>query len=852
MRRAEEAKLRSGKMPLVGWGVLMPGVLFVAAVTDGGPARGSSAVMAVSVSPATATIVVHATQQFTATAQDALGNPVACAFGWASSNTLVAQVDQNGVATGITQGSATITASCGIESGSASLTVNPEPATPLVALGSVPVPEPPNLGDFVRNRAAAVQLGKALFWDMQAGGDGVQACASCHFHAGADNRRKNQLSPGLLAGDVTFQVGGPNYTLQPKDFPFTKHVDENDPNSPIVQDANDVASSQGVFLTKFQDVFPPNPADICQHVRDVVFNVGGITTRRVEPRNTPTTVNAVFNFRNFWDGRANNNFNGVNPFGQRDTSAKVWRADAAGNLTAVQVVIPIGSLASQSVGPPGSPFEMSCDGRFFAKIGKKLLDPGVVPLAQQRVHPQDGVLGAFARGSGTPGSTGLTVSYATMVQDAFLPQWWSSPQLVTINGQQFRQIEANFSLFWGLAVQLYETTLIADNTRLDQFLTGNTAALTALEQQGKDIFTGKGRCANCHGGAELTNASVRNVSNQRLERMIVGDGGCAIYDNGFYNIGVRPTNNDLGVGGTDPFGNPLSETRMAMQGKFVDATLRPPLGSVPGCDARANVDGAFKAPSLRNVELTGPYFQNGGKATLAQVVDFYNRGGDFSVPNLHQLDPDIQPLGLTIAEKAALVAFLQALTDERVRQESAPFDHPQLFRPQGHPGDDKKVNADCSPPSNCVDAQDDLFEVTAIGAGGRPAEGLVPLQPFMTVSQMTGSGQIGTGRATVNFGFKFRVVPNSQAAVRVRDQTSNLNIDSDSLSNAFTTETCVRLTGTARVNGATGYSYVARGCDNRQPGAGLDTFEITVTGPAGFTYTRSGVLTGGNLESHIH
>ena len=40
-------------------------------------------------------------------------------------------------------------------------------------------------------------LGKALFWDMQVGSDGIQACASCHFRAGADPRSRNQLSPGL-------------------------------------------------------------------------------------------------------------------------------------------------------------------------------------------------------------------------------------------------------------------------------------------------------------------------------------------------------------------------------------------------------------------------------------------------------------------------------------------------------------------------------------------------------------------------------------------------------------------------------------------------------------------------------
>src|SRR6476619_7698803 len=63
-------------------------------------------------------------------------------------------------------------------------------------LRAVAVPGPSNLNDFVRDPAMARALGKALFWDMQVGSDGVQSCASCHFRAGADPRSKNQLSPG--------------------------------------------------------------------------------------------------------------------------------------------------------------------------------------------------------------------------------------------------------------------------------------------------------------------------------------------------------------------------------------------------------------------------------------------------------------------------------------------------------------------------------------------------------------------------------------------------------------------------------------------------------------------------------
>ena len=88
--------------------------------------------------------------------------------------------------------------------------------------------------EFIKDKQAAIALGKALFWDMQVGSDGVQACASCHFKAGADNRTKNQLNPDTLGGDDKFgnpsaippisvpglPQFGPNYQVKADDFPF--------------------------------------------------------------------------------------------------------------------------------------------------------------------------------------------------------------------------------------------------------------------------------------------------------------------------------------------------------------------------------------------------------------------------------------------------------------------------------------------------------------------------------------------------------------------------------------------------------------------------------------------------------
>src|SRR5262249_4453487 len=161
------------------------------------------------------------------------------------------------------------------------------------------VPEPANLARFVLDRKAAIRLGKALFWDMQAGSDGIQACGSCHFHAGADSRLKNQLNPDLNGGDSSFAPpAGPNYTLTAADFPFHRVADPADAAS-VLSDRNEVCSSQGVFKTLFIDVVPGSSVDLVQGVPDTVFNVRGLNTRRVEPRNAPTVIDSIFNHRNF-------------------------------------------------------------------------------------------------------------------------------------------------------------------------------------------------------------------------------------------------------------------------------------------------------------------------------------------------------------------------------------------------------------------------------------------------------------------------------------------------------------------------------------------------------------------------
>ncbi len=170
-----------------------------------------------------------------------------------------------------------------------------------------------------------------------------------------------------------------------------------------------------------------------------------------------------------------------------------------------------------------------------------------------------------------------------------------------------------------MAIATHERTLFSDQTPFDQAAQG-IGSLTAAEQRGANLFnSGVTNCSACHSGNLQT-------------------------DDAFHNIGVRPTFEDTG--------------RQQVTNNQADV-------------------GQFRTPNLRNVELRGAYFHNGRFTTLREVVEFYNRGGDFNAPNK---DPKIRPLGLSNGQLNDLVAFLsRPLTDPRVRQELPPFDRPQLY-----------------------------------------------------------------------------------------------------------------------------------------------------------------------------
>lgn len=642
--------------------------------------------------------------------------------------------------------------------------VAPDKLEPLIVT-TTPLP---NLAGIVVNVAAAKQLGKALFWDINTGSDGM-ACASCHYAGGADVRVQNTFSPGFPdqrwdSGDKAFggiefssrsgmnatgasamqpwpgdfSPGGtagetaargvnaalPGYTLRQNDFPTHQLRDLDDRNSEILYTTNDAISSQGAAPAQFVSLDPYDATgEICTPQYDSPFlqvnRNGDLLLRAVEPRNSPTTINAGFHKRNFTDGRANNTFNGFDPFGKRSPSAAVLQYNSkTKTTTGTRLALPNAALASQVSGPPLSHIEMSCGGKTFPLLGRKML--ALQALQSQQIHPNDSVLAAIAANK---------PKYDALVKQAFDPKWWAAPAsakfsrkrgAILIDTQGFSQIEFNFSMFMGISVMLYESTLVSGQTPLDKTLGGaGPRPLNATEMAGMAVFNGKGKCIACHAGPILSKGVEAEV-----EFMTAGDGGTSFYDGSFYNIGVNYTVTDNGVGNTDPWGNPLSYTRQLLSGKIFDnfkanlcTTEVVPFAFTRTCDPatqlaqaqanaakqRVSLDGAMETPTLRNIGLTPPYFHNGSVKTLAELVDVYDRGGNSRGPlgrdttgsgplgrplgqeNLvaayrtgSNLPPDVVRLGLTSTEATQLVAFLLALTDNRVACDQPPFDHPSL------------------------------------------------------------------------------------------------------------------------------------------------------------------------------
>lgn len=196
------------------------------------------------------------------------------------------------------------------------------------------------------------------------------------------------------------------------------------------------------------------------------------------------------------------------------------------------------------------------------------------------------------------------------------------------------------------AVSAYLRTLRSRNVPFDRYLRGDNNAISAAAQRGVELFQGKAGCVQCHNGPMLS-------------------------DGGFHNLGLPPSE--------EIFSTPERHITFRRFFKTIGvaqyATLRKDVGRF-AVTKRARDLGRFRTPTLRELEHTAPYMHDGSLATLAEVVEFYNRGGGPAEGK----DPLLRPLGLTAKEKRDLVEFLKTLSGDPLLPGRVPLGAYQLRR----------------------------------------------------------------------------------------------------------------------------------------------------------------------------
>ena len=177
------------------------------------------------------------------------------------------------------------------------------------------------------------------------------------------------------------------------------------------------------------------------------------------------------------------------------------------------------------------------------------------------------------------------------------------------------------------AISSYVRSLVAFNSRFDQYIRGNKKSLSATEKNGFNLFSGKAKCATCH-FIPLFNGLVPPKFTETESEV-------------------------LGVPQTTAKNN---------------ATLDPDMGKYNFTTSAVHKF-SFKTPTLRNIQLTAPYMHNGVYQSLEEVMEFYNNGGGAGLhiaPENQTLPPD--KLNLTKNEIADIIAFMRLLTDTTVRK----------------------------------------------------------------------------------------------------------------------------------------------------------------------------------------
>jgi cytochrome c peroxidase len=203
----------------------------------------------------------------------------------------------------------------------------------------------------------------------------------------------------------------------------------------------------------------------------------------------------------------------------------------------------------------------------------------------------------------------------------------------------------------GKAIASFERTLLTLQAPIDRFLAGDAAAISESAKRGWALYNGKARCNNCHGHID----SLPLFTDELYHNLGVGIEGID------FDSVARRVARERGAGKSlDELA--LADSDASALGRFMVTGEQKDMG-------------AFKTPPLRNVALTAPYMHDGSEATLAAVIEFYDRGGN----NNPYLDGGMLVLDLTDQEKADLVELMKTFTSEDLER----FDHLKASMAQG-------------------------------------------------------------------------------------------------------------------------------------------------------------------------
>lgn len=210
-----------------------------------------------------------------------------------------------------------------------------------------------------------------------------------------------------------------------------------------------------------------------------------------------------------------------------------------------------------------------------------------------------------------------------------------------------KQIINRILVNYGKAIEAYLRKLVSRNALFDRYVAGAHDAISQQAKLGLKLFIGKAGCIHCHNTPLLS-------------------------DDDFHVIGLHIDTK------LSPHADPTETGRAANQALICTTTVADGLFNVNGpfsddpdtardgnfCSQTIPV-GLWRTKGLRQVAETAPYFRDGQAATLDDVINFYDRGGDPEGTFLGG-PKEIHPLNLSIAEKSWLKEFLKTLTGEPV------------------------------------------------------------------------------------------------------------------------------------------------------------------------------------------